>query len=144
MAARVVHGHGRNGLLADRLGDLLVRLHRLAAKEQRRVAVVLDDLGALAVALLKLRERLNYHRAGDVPASHSRYSLLEVRELADVRELVEDEVHVGRQASAVALKRRIAKDVDRLPHEQREQEVEGRVGVAHGCEDACLLPGVSH
>ena len=51
---------------------------------------------------------------------------------------------MGRQASAVALKRRVAKDVDRLPHEQREQEVEGRVGVAHGCEDACLLPSVSH
>lgn len=142
--ARVVDCQGRERLLADGLRNLLVGLGRLAAQEQRDVAVVAYDLRLLLVVVCgELTGGLEDHLARDVPAAHDGDGLVEVGDVAGVGELVEYEGDVRGQLAAIALERGVARHVERLPHEDREQEVEGRVGVGHAREHGVALAGVA-
>lgn len=144
-APRVALRLARHRLLAGHLADLLVGLVRLAAQVEQRVAGVHDGLGVVvAVGLLQLRERLGDHRDGDVPAAGDGDGPLEVGYAPDVGELVEDEVHRRGQRAAVRLERLGAKRAHGRIHEQGEQEVEGRVGVAHRREERDLGALVAH
>ena len=69
--------------------------------------------------------------------------LLDLRDGADVGELVEDEVDRGRELAAVVGEGLAAELVDGLPHEDGEQEREGLVGVREDAEDDGLLAGVA-
>ena len=124
-----------DGLVADHLGDLLVGGVRLAAQEERRVAAVDDRLGILVIARIELCHGLQDDRDRDVARAGDRDGLLDVRQLADVGELVEDEVHHPRQLAVVLDVRAAAQDVDRLPHHDRMQEREGLVGIGQDGED---------
>lgn len=143
-AARVALRHGGHRLLADRLGDLLVRLGRLPPEEQNRVAAVDDRLGVVSVRTLELRDGLQNGRDRDVAAADDGHGLLHVGHAADVGELVEDEAHRGRQAPAVLRQCAVAEQVEGLPHEHRVQERVGAVGVRHDREQGAALPPFPH
>lgn len=142
---RVVEGEGGDGLVSQHLRDLLVGAEQRRPQEQRRVATGPDGQRLLlAVGALQLLEGLQDHGHRDVPASDDRDEPVYVGKLADVRELVEDQVHGRGKLAAVVDDRRIAELVHRLPHEHGEQEVEGPAGVRHRREHDRLLPGVPH
>lgn len=91
----LVVGELVNGLLADHLRDLLVRAVGLAAQKQGGVTAVHDGLRLLVVLRLKLAHGLQNDGDADVPASGHSDGLLDLRDGADIGELVEDEMHRG-------------------------------------------------
>ena len=142
---RVVHGDVRYRLLPDHLRNLLIGVCRLASQVEHRVAGVHNRRRVvLAVVLVELREGLADHGHGDVAASGDRDHPLEIGDGADVRKLVEHEVHASREPSRESLERALAEGVERLLHEQREYEVEGGVCVRHRREHCDLYISVSH
>lgn len=97
----LVIGHLVDGLLANHLRNLLVGGVRLASEEERGVAAVHDGLGLLVVLRFELAHGLQDDGDADVSGTRDGDGLLDLRDGADVGELVEDEVHGGRQLSAV-------------------------------------------
>ena len=136
-------GHLVDGLLANHLGNLLVRGVGLAAEEQRRVAAVHDGLGLLVVLRFQLAHGLQDDGDADVARARHGDGLLNLRDGADVGELVEDEVDRRGQLAAVVREGLPAELVDGLPHEDGEQERERLVGVREDAEDGDLRAGVA-
>ena len=116
LAGAFVVGELVDGLLADHLRDLLVRAVGLAAQKQGGVAAVHDGLRLLVVLRLKLAHGLQDDGDADVPASGHGDGLLDLRDGADVGELIEDKVHRRRQLAAVVRECLPAELVDALPH----------------------------
>ena len=135
-APRVALREHLHGLLADHLGDRLVGLGRLAAEEHHGVAAVQDGLRALLlVGALELACRLQDDAEAHVARAGRGDDALEVGHHADVAELVEQEVHGALERASESRERRLVEHARGLPHEKREEEVEGRVGVRHARED---------
>ena len=139
----LVIGHLVDGLLANHLRNLLVGGVAFAAEEERGVAAVDDGLRLLVVLAFQLAHGLQDDGDADVAASRDRDGLLNLRDGADVGELVEDEVHRGRELSAVVRERLAAELVDALPHHDGEEEREGLVGIGEDAEDRDFLAGVT-
>ena len=74
----------------------------------------------------------------DVTGTGDRDGLLNLRDGADVGELVEDEMHRGREFPAIIRKGFSAQLVDGLPHEDGEQETECLVGIGEDAENRHL------
>lgn len=74
----------------------------------------------------------------DVTGTGDRDGLLNLRDSADVGELIEDEMHRGREFPAIIRKGFSAQLVDGLPHEDGEQETEGLVGIGEDAENRHL------
>ena len=135
-APRVALREHLHGLLTDHLGDHLVGLGRLAAEEHHGVAAVQDGLRALLlVGALELTCGLQDDAEAHVARAGRGDDALEVGHRADVAELVEQEVHWALERASEARERRLVEHARGLPHEKREEEVEGRVGVRHARED---------
>ena len=93
-----------DGLLANHLRNLLVGGVRLATEEERRVAAVDDGLRLLIVLALQLAHGLQDDGDADVTGTGDRDGLLNLRDSADVGELIEDEMHRGREFPAIIRK----------------------------------------
>ena len=135
-APRIAFREHLHGLLADHLRYHLVGLGGLAAQEHHGVAAVKDGLRAfLLVGALELACRLQDDAEAHVARARRCDDPLEIGHRADVSELVEQEVHGPLERAPEASERRLVQDARRLPHEEREEEVEGRVGIRHARED---------
>ena len=95
----------------------------LATEEERRVAAVDDGLRLLIVFAFQLAHGLQDDGDADVTGTGDRDGLLNLRDGADVGELIEDEMHRGREFPAIIRKGFSAQLVDGLPHEDGEQGV---------------------
>ena len=127
-----------DGLLANHLRNLLVGGVGLATEEERRVAAVDDGLRLLIVFAFQLAHGLQDDGDADVTGTGDRDGLLNLRDSADVGELIEDEMHRGREFPAIIRKGFSAQLVDGLPHEDGEQETEGLVGIGEDAENRHL------
>ena len=138
LAGGLVVGHLVDGLLSNHLGYLLVGGVRLAAEEEGGVAAVHDGLRLLVVLRFELGHGLQDDGDADVARARDGDGLLNLRDGADVGELVEDEVDGRGQPAAVVRERPAAQLVDALPHHDGEQEGERLVGVRQDAEDRHL------
>ena len=100
-AARFTRVVGVDGLLAQRLAQLLERARLRAAEEQAGIAVADDGVGVVLVERLELALRLQHQTGGDLARANRRHELLKVRNLPDVRALVYEAAHMDGQAPAV-------------------------------------------
>lgn len=105
---------GVDGLLAQRLAQLLERARLRAAEEQAGVAVADDGVGVVLVERLELRLRLQHEAGGDLTASYRRHELLKVRYLPNVCALVYEATHMDGQAPAVDIVGFLAQEVEKL------------------------------
>ena len=109
---------GVDGLLAQRLAQLLERARLRAAEEQAGVAVADDGVGVVLVERLELALRLQHEAGGDLTASYRRHELLKVGYLPDVRALVYETADMDGQAPTVDVVGFLAQEVKELGVDQ--------------------------
>ena len=122
LPGRLVVGHLMDGLLANHLRNFLVRGIGFSTEEEGRVAAVHNGLGLLVVLRFQLAHGLEDNRDADVPGACDCDGLLNLRDSADVRELVKDEVNRPWQLTPIVRERLPAELVDALPHHDGKEE----------------------
>ncbi len=133
---------GIDGLLAQRLVQLLQRGRLLAAQEQGCIAVSDDGIGAVLIQRLQLGLRLKHQAGGNLTASDRRHQLFQIGNLSDVGALVNEAAHMNRQTPAELVIRLFTEQIEELAVNHGNEEVEGAVRVAHD-EEQHGFPGIA-
>ena len=103
----------------------------LAAEKDRAVHIAYDGIRVILIQCFELTLRLQDEAAGDLAAANGGNQLFQTRDLPDVCRLVDQAADVNRQASAVHIIRFLAQQIEKLGIAERNEEVEGIVGVRH-------------
>ena len=103
----------------------------LTAEENGAVHIAYDGVRVILIQCLELTLCLQDEATGDLTAADRGDQLFQTRDLPDVGRLVDQAADVNRQASAVHIIRFLAQQIEKLGIAERNEEVEGIVGVRH-------------
>ena len=130
---------GVDGLLAQHLGQVFQGGRLTAAEENLAVHVAYDGVRIVLVDGFQLTSRLQNKAGGDLTAANGRHQLFQIGNLPDVGTLVDQAAHMDGQLAAVHIICFIAKQIEKLGVDHRNQEVEGAVRVRHDEEQRRFL-----
>ena len=133
-AFRFARGAGVDGLLAEDLRDPFRGGWFVAAEEQCRIAVAGDRLPAFLVHRLDLRDGLEDHAHRNASRTDCGDQLVEIRDSADVRELVQETVQGSGELLPGVGSATLDDAVEQALIEDRGDEVERRILVRQGEE----------
>ncbi len=103
----------------------------LAAQEDGAVHITYDGVRVILVQRFELTLCLQNEAAGDLTAADRGDQLFQPGDLSDVGRLIDQAADVNRQASAVHIIRFLAQQIEKLGIAERNEEVEGIVGIGH-------------
>ncbi len=102
------------------------------------VHVADDGIGIVLVDRLQLGPGLQHQAGGDLAASDRSYQLLQVRDLADIRCLIDQAPDMDREPSAIHIISFLTQQVEQLGVNHGDQEVERGIRIRHDQEQCCL------